>query len=181
MILQYVKNNICEIPILYHCLNVAFSVAEDFKNRICVPCWYDCREIFHSDYPNPNHIFINHKKNSSVKIEKFIASLEETLNIKNKSKIFKTSRKTATLIILATFWKKQLRFSLLTLLLRAAAQNKLIAFNYDIFQYCKYLKDTKNAIKLFFSGFTKYEGENNSWHQNFKRLNIEKCKNLLRQ
>ena len=84
-IYSYIENEICEIPILYHCENIAFSVAEDFRSKVCVPCWYDCREIFHADYPKPNHVFINHKNVKTQHIDNFLKSVENKLNIKKNS------------------------------------------------------------------------------------------------
>jgi len=179
ILLQFVKNNICEIPILYHCINIAFSVAEDFKNRICVPCWYDCREIFHADYPKANHIFVNHKKQKYTKLKSFIESIESILNIKNKSMIIKTGRKTATLIVLSPFWKNEINFSLLTLLIRVAVYKNFDTYNKDIFCHCKYLNETKNAVNLFMSGCTNYVGKEKGWYGQFKHMTKSKCKKLL--
>lgn len=178
--MQFVKNEICEIPILYNCCNIAFSVSEEFRNRVCVPCWYDCREIFHSDYPKPNHVFVNHKKHKSQKLKLFIESLEENLSLKRKSKVFKTVKKTATLMVLSPYWRDKCLFGLLTLLLRAAAYNQLEEFDISIVKTCKYLHDTRNALKLLVLGHKKYVGKHTSWHNQFKGLTIKECKKLLK-
>jgi hypothetical protein len=178
-IIEFIKKDICEIPILYKCPNIAYSVAEDFKNRVCVPCWYDCREIFHADYPISNHIFINHNKRSASRLVKFIKSMEEHLGLRTKTKIFKTVKKTATLLILSPFWKEKIKFSLLTLLLRAAIYNRFILFDISICSRCKYLNATKNAVVLFFSGRKTYLGDSISWYGEFKYKKIKECKELL--
>jgi hypothetical protein len=176
---EFIKDGICEIPILYSNPNIAFSLAEDFKKRICVPCWYDCREIFHADYPKGNHIFVNHKKNNNNRLSSFLQSVESLLNIKKKSKYFKTVRKTGTLFILSSFWNKPIRFGLLTLLLRAAAYYNLSLYSDRVFKICKYLFDTKNAVKLFMAGSHEYKGQMYSWYKQFKYLSIKECKKLL--
>lgn len=178
---QFVKNDICEIPILYHSANIAFSVAEDFRNRVCVPCWYDCREIFHADYPKPNHVFINHGRHKYSKLKSYIESLEILLKIKKKSEIIKSCRKTATLVILSPFWKNEIKFTLFTLLVRVALYKNFSTFTKDIFSYCKYLHETKSAVNLFISGFTDYIGDEKSWYKQFRYMSVEKCKKLLKR
>jgi len=176
---EFVKNDICEIPILYSNPNIAFSIAEDFKKRICVPCWYDCREIFHADYPKANHIFVNHKKNNNNRLASFLFSIEKLIGVYKKSKYYKTVRKTGSLFILSSFWKTPLRFSLLTFLLRAAAYYNLNSYSNKVFNYCKYLNDTKNAVKMFMDGKVNYEGQMYSWYKQFKYLSIKDCEKLL--
>ena len=178
-IIESVKKDICEIPILYKCPNIAFSVAEDFKNRICVPCWYDCREIFHADYPISNHIFINHNKKAASRIVKFVNSMESKLGLRTKTKVYKTVKKTATLLILSPFWKEKIKFSLLTLLIRAAIYNRFINFDISLCKYCTYLNATKNAVKLFFSGRKIYLGDSISWYAEFKYKKLKDCEELL--
>lgn len=176
---SYIKNGICEIPILYHCENVAFGVAEDFRSKVCVPCWYDCREIFHADYPTASHVFVNHKRQKNINFSGFLQSVEQLLGIKKPSKIYKTVRKTATIIVLSKFWKNEMRFCLLTLLIRAAIYYKLPVYSKRIFEVCKYLHDTRNAVNLFFDGKTNYIGSDNQWHKAFKYKTIAECKKLL--
>lgn len=176
---QFIKNGICEIPILYSNGNIAFSLAEDFKKRICVPCWYDCREIFHADYPKGNHIFINHKKNNNGRLKDFLFSIENHLELKNKSEYYKTVRKTGTLFILSKFWNDPIRFSLLTLLMRAAAYNNLSLYSNRVFTCCKYLSDTKPAVKLFMSKKFEYKGQMYSWYKQFKYLSAKDSEKLL--
>jgi len=180
VLMQFVKNEVCEIPILYNCCNIAFSVAEDFRSRVCVPCWYDCREIFHADYPNPNHIFVNHKKHKFQKLKTFIESLEKSLRIKNKSKTFKTAKKTALLVVLSPYWRDKCLFGLFTLLIRAAAYNQIEEFNISIINSCKYLHDTRNALRMLAEGRSKYVGDHDSWYKQFKGKTIEECKKLLK-
>lgn len=174
-----ISNDVCEIPILYHCENIAFGVAEEFRSKICVACWYDCREIFHADYPKPNHIFINHKKHKNTNLIKFLHSIEDLLGLKKPSKVYKTVRKTATLIVLNSFWKDKMRFSLLTLLLRASIYFNISQFSKRLFEVCKYLHDTKNAVNIFFNGRTCYTGDKAQWHKQFKYKTIEECKKML--
>ena len=178
-IYSYIENEICEIPILYHCENIAFSVAEDFRSKVCVPCWYDCREIFHADYLKPNHVFINHKNVKTQHVDNFLKSVENKLNIKKGSKVFKTARKTATIIFLSSFWRNKMRFSLLTLILRVGVYNKLEYYDSKIFKKCKYLHDTRSAVRLFFQGYTNYEGNKNNWHEEFSYKTIAECKKKL--
>jgi hypothetical protein len=180
VLMQFVRDDICEIPILYNCCNIAFSVAEEFRNKVCVPCWYDCREIFHADYPKPNHIFINHKKYKFQKLKVFIQSLESKLFIKRKSKIYKTAKKTAMLVVLSPYWRDKCLFGLFTLLVRAAAYNSLDTFDITIINKCKYLHDTRNALRLIIAGRNKYVGKHDGWYKQFKGLTIEECKKLLK-
>jgi hypothetical protein len=178
---EFLKNDICEIPILYSNPNIAFSIAEDFKGRVCVPCWYDCREIFHADYPRANHIFVNHKKTNCGKIENFLLSIEDMLGISKKSKYYKTGRKTVSMFLLSSFWNNEIRFTLLTLLLRTAGYYNMSKYNNRIFSRCKYLSETKNAVNIFMDGNFKYNGNMYSWYKQFKHLSIKECKKLLQK
>lgn len=177
---SFIINDICEIPILYSCPNIAFSICENWKNRHCVPSWYDCREIFHADYPKANHIFINHRKGSYNKIKGFLESVEKKLNLKNKSKCYKTVKKTCTLIVLSYFWYNEIKFSLLTLLLRVCCYNKINEYCSKIFHHCKYLNSTRRAVKVFMEGRVDYKGEMFSWYEQFKHLSIKESKYFLR-
>ena len=178
---QQVCKDICEIPILYASSSVAFSVAEDFKGRICVPCWYECREIFHADYPKANHIFINHKKNQTSKIEEFVNSLESCLGMNKKTNVYKSVKKTATVLYLSPFWNVKIRFSLFTLLLRAASYKNLTSFDLSICKNCKYLHETRSALQVFVDGNTEYIGSNYSWYSQFKFMSKKDSKELLKK
>lgn len=179
-IFESVNKEVCDIPILYSCPNIAFSICENFKNRLCVPSWYDCREIFHADYPKANHIFVNHKKGIYSKLKSFIESIEAQLGIKNKSKIFKTIKKTCTLIVISNFWYEEIKFSLLTLLIRVCCYNRLVLYSKKIFYHCKYLHATRNAVKILMSGRVSYTGDMFSWYEQFKHLTMKDCKDLLK-
>lgn len=177
---QFVKNDVCEIPILYNCCNIAFSVAEEFRDRVCVPCWYDCREIFHADYPKPNHVFINHKKYGYTKIKSFIKSMESELNLQRKSKVYKGVKKTASMVVLSSYWKNPCLFGLFTLIVRTAAYNQMNLFDRNIIKKCKYLHETRNAFNILFDGRVKYTGSHASWYKQFRRKTVEECKKYLK-
>ena len=114
------------------------------------------------------------------KLKTFIESLEKSLRIKNKSKTFKTAKKTALLVVLSPYWRDKCLFGLFTLLIRAAAYNQIEEFNISIINSCKYLHDTRTALRMLAEGRMKYVGDNDSWYKQFKGKTIEECKKLLK-
>ena len=110
---------------------------------------------------------------------KFVNSMESKLGLRTKTKVYKTVKKTATLLILSPFWKEKIKFSLLTLLIRAAIYNRFINFDISLCKYCTYLNATKNAVKLFFSGRKIYLGDSISWYAEFKYKKLKDCEELL--
>ena len=82
-------------------------------------------------------------------------------------------------IKLSNFWNKNIRYSLLTLLIRSALKNKNLVDFDQLIDNNRYLKQTKDALCLFFSGNTEYKGKNKSWYKQFKRMKTDECCKFL--
>ena len=149
-----------------------FHVAEQF---------YNCREIFHEDFPTTNNLLIcvpPYKKNRIIRLFNFI---ENHLNVDKRTKVFMTQRKNIFFIKLSIFWKSKIKFSLLTLLIRSGLRNSTLTNLSQIVEKSSYLKKTHDAFYVFFSGNTKYCGKKNSWFKEFKNKSKEECEKLLKK
>jgi len=178
-LLNTIENGVCQAIIPYICKNICFSVLERNKGIDAVWTWYSCRDVFHEDFPESNHIFIFHKGHSLMKLKKFLNEVERQLNIDDMSTIYKTVRKTTSLIILSEFWQNHMNFSLLTILLRYGIVNKKTLFNLEKIKQCKMLEDTHEALRLFFEGRTEYSGDKSGWYEQFADLNREEASKYL--
>lgn len=160
----------------------AFSVALSKRNDFfIVEQFYNCREIFHEDFPTTNNLLIcvpAYKKNRIIKLFEF---LEEKLNVSKKSKVFITQRKNIFFVKLSVFWKSKMKFSLLTLLIRAGLRISDKLSLEKILNKSSYLKKTTDAFYLFFLGNTKYSGNKNSWFKEFRNKSKEECEKLLKK
>ena len=179
-LLGTIENGVCQAIIPYICKNICFGVLEKNKGVDAVWTWYSCRDVFHGDFPESNHIFIYHKGHSFTKLKKFLGNLEDQLQIDDKSTVFKTVRKSASLIILSEFWHDNMNFSLLTILLRYGIDYKKTNFNIKDTIKCKMLKETMEALKYFFEGHTEYIGDKSGWHEQFADLSVEEVGKYLR-
>jgi len=176
---KFIKNDICELPIIYSSKRIAFGCAEEYKKQVCMLNWYFCREIFHDDIGISNHIFINHKNGRTNSLIKFMNYLEEQLCIEKKSKVYKTYKKNCTLIITSKFWKTRLFFTLLTLLLRNCVKNNWKKLTYEGCKKCRYLSRTIPALKALMNGKICYVGENNTWYEQFCDLKLKEVNKYL--
>lgn len=179
-LLKNIENKICTIPILFSGKGICFGSAERYREEICVVSWYNCREVFHDDYPLSNHLFVNYNSKSFFILEKYIETLESLLKIENKSEFYRTNRKPCMMIILSNFWKKKIKFTLLTLLIRFCLKYEKSTFELNDLKKCSLLKDTIPAISLLLDGKIKYFGKNYSWYDQFKLLNFEESSKYLR-
>jgi len=160
----------------------AFSVALSKRNDFfVVEQFYNCREIFHEDFPTTKNLLIcvpSYKKNRIIKLFEY---LENKLNVLKKSKVFITQRKNIFFVKLSVFWQSRMKFSLLTLLIRAGLRISDGLSLDKIMNKSSYLKKTSNAFYVFFSGNTKYSGKKNSWFKEFRNKSMEECEKLLKK
>ena len=176
---KQIANKICKIPIKYSSPPASFGMAENFKGELLVNSWYTCREVLHDNYPISNHLFITHNAEEYSNLVSYIVSMENKLQIENPSVVTKTIKKTSSCIMLSKFWKKKLRFTLLTMILRFAILSKKRSFKLDDLLKCKHLSITMPALELFFSGKKTYKGRKSSWYEQFKNLNLQQSSKYL--
>lgn len=178
-LMSMIHNGVCQVIIPYSCKHICFGAIEKHKNIYAVWSWYSCRDIFHTDFPVSTHIFIYHKGYSATRMRKFLQTIENNLNLSNPSVIYKTVRKSVSLIILSDFWHEKMKFSLFTLLMRYGIDYNLINFDLQQTIKCGMLHDTLPALQLFFSGLTEYTGSKSGWFEQFERLNKNACMKYL--
>lgn len=178
-LLSTIQNGICQVVIPYICKAICFGVLEKSKGMYAIWTWYSCRDVFHADFPESNHIFVYHKGHAVNKLKSFLTNIEKNLLIDDNSSIFKTSRKSVSLIIISEFWQEPMHFSLLTLLLRYGIEYNKIKFNPDENIKCSMLSETQEALKLFFSGKTEYTGSKIGWYEQFSGKTKTECMKYL--
>ena len=176
------EEEIIRILLPYKEITNGFSVALSKRNNFFVTeQFYNCREIFHEDFPTTDNLIIcvpAYKKNRIINFFKFV---ENKLKIDKKSQVFITQRKNIFFIKLSVFWKSKIKFNLLTLLIRSGLKIAKFLSLKLILEKSFYLKKTTNAFNLFFSGNTRYYGKKNSWYKEFKNKGMEECKVLLKK
>lgn len=174
--------DLVKILIPYKEINNSLSVATAKRNGFFVAeQFYNCREIFHEDFPIASNLLVcipSYKKTRLIKLFEFI---ESELNILKRTKVCITQRKNIFFVKLSNFWKSKIKFSLLTLLIRAGCRISNDLSLFSLVTKSSYLKKTYNAFYLFFSGNTKYYGKKNSWFKEFKNKSKEECEKLLKK
>jgi hypothetical protein len=178
-LLSTIENGVCQAIIPYVCKTICFGVLEKNKGMHAVWTWYSCRDVFHADFPESNHLFVYHKGHSLKKIKLFLSDIEEKLGIDDRSSIFKTVRKSACLIVISEFWQNHMNFSLLTLLLRYGVEYNKIKFDPDAPIKCSMLSETQEALRLFFSGKTEYHGNKDGWYEQFAGISTQNALKYL--
>lgn len=177
-----VQEKIIRILLLHKEKNNSFSVAKTKKNGFYLAeQFYNCREIFHEDFPIVSNLLIcmpSYKKNRLKKLFQFI---ENELGILDKSSVYITQRKNIFFIKLSNFWKSKIKFSFLTLLIRAGCRISTDLSLDLILSKSSYLRKTEKAFYVFFSGNTRYYGKKNSWFKEFRNKSKEECEKLLKK
>lgn len=156
-----------------------FSVANKKGNTYISEQFYNCREVFHDDFPKFNNILISTQKYKCKRLISLFDLIETKLNLKKKSKIYLTQRKNVFFVILNNFWNDNIRFSLLTLLIRSGLKIKDLNCLQDLLSHNTYLRQTENAFLFFMDGFIKYDGDNSSWYKQFHNLDADSCMKIL--
>lgn len=160
-------------------LRNSFSVATKKSNSWVAEQFYTCREVFHDDFSRHGNIVISTPQYKLKRLVAFFDIVESIIFVEKKSKLFLTQRKNVYFIKLSNFWNKNIRYSLLTLLIRSALKNKNLVDFDQLIDNNRYLKQTKDALCLFFSGKTEYKGKNKSWYKQFKRMKTDECCKFL--
>lgn len=176
-----VETTLDQVNILFPFMVIrnCFSVANKKGNTYISEQFYNCREVFHDDFPRFNNILISTQKYKCKRLVSLFDLIETKLNLKERSKIYLTQRKNVFFISLSNFWNNNIRFSLLTLLIRSGLKIKYLNCLQDLLSHNTYLRQTENAFNLFMDGFTKYYGNNISWYKQFQELDTDSCMKIL--
>lgn len=176
------KEKIITVLCPYKQISNSFSVAiKNNKGLLVAEQFYKCREIFHEDFPYTKNLIVCTPPYKKKRLYNTFEFIEKHLNIKNKSKIFLTQRKNLFYVKLSDFWKSKIKFSLLTLLIRSGLKiNDDISLE-KMATKLSYLKKTKEALYVFFTGNTRYYGKNSSWFKEFKDKSAEESAKLLKK
>lgn len=122
----------------------------------------DCRERFATQWGKKTKgFFFKHRKDEGKKIALFVLKTEQIVRQKNFSNFARTNHDTILWVEPSYFWRScKMRRQLFTLILRAGMNYDPDRDNYEEAMFNQdHLKQTKNAIRRFLYGFTKYTGE----------------------
>jgi len=151
-----------------------------FQYRMCN--WIYCREDFHGwNRYNKKWLFA-HKGHDRENIISFFSRIEKKLGIIPKTVFCATQRKWVTVIIMSSWWRKSLRRSLFTALLRASLKYDRKKRNFDAALYSvSYLKNTKYAISRFMRGYANFHLKwgFEQWYSAFYGLDEEEVDEIL--
>ncbi|RDJ35288.1 MAG: hypothetical protein DWQ19_10765 [Crenarchaeota archaeon] len=151
--------------------------------------WNSCRESFHTLVDsNTKRFLIKHSTKTTPRdIAAFIGRIERKLGIKpNSMTTFCITNETRTICVYpSSFWTRHgMRFSLFTILLRAAKKYKCSKRNYrETLESNAYIKRTKKAVDRFLQGNTKCNTTQHSyaysgWLSTFSRNQLDLNKML---
>lgn len=132
--------------------------------------WLYCREYFQDESKGINQFLFCHSKDKIKNIFAFINKIENVLKINKFSLMGPTQRKNVSWIKPSNWWlRTSMKRSLFTALLRCGQRYNPQIDNFEeaLFSYF-YTKDTKQAVKRFLQGNTKYTGKKKGWYNQFK-------------
>jgi hypothetical protein len=151
--------------------------------------WYATRDAFHKAWELNYHTHTFYYMNALQScLKSFIHNAEDSLELKEKSYIaflnFDLPHKHICRLTPAPFWFEEgfnsLRFSLYTLLVRAATRyRKGMDWRETLFEYAP-AYETKQAIAYFFAGHHIYRGYKNEWCDQFFQTKLPLDKLLRR-
>ena len=131
--------------------------------------WYKCRDLWQTRMGKPDVFFLAHESGKSKNIISFMKKIEDSLKLKEKSEYGLTQKKFIIYIKPSKWWlQKPIKKSLFTLFLRCGTNYIPKKDNFfEALQSEKCIKETKNAVVRFLSGFTNYQGKVRGWHNQF--------------
>lgn len=138
------------------------------EERYKIIQWYYCRELFHNHLKDVDLFFFAHKVGCANNVIKFMQRIEDITGCP-KSNFGPTQRKNIIWIQPSIWWKKSIKKSLFTILLRCGNNYSVNRDNFEdaLFSYA-YASDTKHAINRFLNGFTLCLSHKRGWHKQFK-------------
>lgn len=158
--------------------------------------WENCREQFAAKFhENITGFYFSHAPDKGDDIAEFLTKFENVINVPNTC-FSKTNRSFAIWIEPASFWRNcEIKRSLLTIILRAAANYDKNKDNFDdalfnpLFSDNQYIRETKLAIMRFMFGFTSFTGNyknipsatvhKNGWREEFQYADEPSIRRLL--
>ena len=75
-LLNTIDNGVCQAIIPYICKNTCFGILEKHKGMYAVWTWYSCRDVFHADFPESNHLFVYHRGHNLTKLKKYLNNID---------------------------------------------------------------------------------------------------------
>lgn len=163
------------------------------KNHYSIMEWFDCRETtcnrYYSNISTPSVSsellvisLFEKEKGTSDKIKSFMKIIEDKLDLKEENRITYPDSDHSNILVckLSPWWTRpnyEVRYSLLTILLRAGLNYSSENSVEDISKLHPYLTCTKNALERFLSGYTRYaiKSDISKWRGTFvddRNLNL---------
>lgn len=145
--------------------------------------WFHCRELFHSQLVFrfwSKDFYFSHPKTKREDIADFIEQIETKLNVKERTKFYRTNMPTIMYVNPSSFWNNRMRFSLFTIFMRASLLHEKDKLYNEAINKNKYLCDTRRAVEMFLDGQTRYVGWKmfTGWYDVFRYISCcdrEKC------
>jgi hypothetical protein len=131
--------------------------------------WYECREIWHYELKDLPLFFYSHISGKTRAVAAFITKVENILDVRPRSHIGPTQRKTICWVEPSSWWTRlAMRRSLFTILLRVAQHYHTEEDNFrDALYSHHYTKNTRYAVERFLNGYTHYTGRKRGWYNQF--------------
>jgi hypothetical protein len=140
-----------------------------FDGTLVAKEWLYCREYFQDESNGIRRMLFCHTSHRCKNIAAFIYSVEDKLDVQEKTIIGPTQRYNISWIKVSPWWTKtSMRRSFFTILLRCGVTYKIKEDNFDhsLFSVI-YTRHTEYAVKRFMSGHTKYTGKKKGWYNQF--------------
>lgn len=140
-----------------------------FDGTLVAKEWLYCREYFQDESNGIKRMLFCHTAHRCKNIAAFIYSIEDKLNIEEKTVIGPTQRYNISWIKVSSWWTKtSMKRSLFTILLRCGVNFKLQENNFEEALFSSvYTKHTEYAVRRFLDGNTKYSGKKKGWYNQF--------------
>ncbi|RDJ35289.1 MAG: hypothetical protein DWQ19_10770 [Crenarchaeota archaeon] len=144
--------------------------------------WQTCREGFHYYVSrNVDKFLLRYRRGATGRdIAAFIGRIERKLQVSPRTQFQYTGRRRTIWVEPSSWWtSKGMRFSLFTILLRAAQYYKCSDRNFKgALNSALYIKRTEKAVERFLQGYTNYTKKSNGysyngWLATFSRKNID--------
>jgi hypothetical protein len=122
----------------------------------------DCRERFATQWGKKTKgFYFKHRKDEGERVALFVLKTEQIVRQRNFSHFAKTNHDTILWVEPSYFWRScPMRRQLFTLILRGGMNYDPKQDNYEDAMFNQeHLKQTRNAIRRFLYGFTKYVGD----------------------
>lgn len=140
-----------------------------FDGSLVAKEWLYCREYFQDESNGIRRMLFCHTAHRCKNIAAFICSVEDKLNVEEKTIIGPTQRYNISWINVSSWWAKtSMKRSLFTILLRCGVGFRPKENNFEEALFSSvYTRHTEYAVRRFMQGYTTYTGRKKGWYNQF--------------